>query len=94
VAGRKSNSPVGLANSLRGFSTGLMTNHWENLKRLKMPVLLITGEKDKKFRKINDEMLKFIPDAEHVCIPSAGHIVHLENGGDFIIFLNSFLRNL
>jgi 2-succinyl-6-hydroxy-2,4-cyclohexadiene-1-carboxylate synthase len=94
IEGKKNNNPIGLANSLRGFSTGKMNSHWEDLAKLKFPVLLITGENDTKFSKINDDMLKLFPNAEHLSVQSAGHNVHLENEREFIIFLNSFLSNL
>ena len=94
IGGKEINSPIGLANSLLGFSTGRMSNHWGNLKNLKMPVLLVTGEDDEKFLRINGDMLKFLPNAEHISLPSSGHIVHLENAGDFIILLNSFLSKI
>lgn len=94
VEGKKINNPIGLANSLRGFSTGRMSNHWGNLKKLTMPVLLMTGENDEKFSKINNEMLKLLPIAEHNIVSSSGHIAHLENAEDFIILLNSFLSKI
>lgn len=94
IGGKKINSPIGLANSLRGFSTGRMSNHWGNLHKLTMPVLLMSGENDEKFSKINVEMLKLLTNAEHISVPSSGHIVHLENAADFIILLNSFLSKI
>jgi len=94
IDGKEINSARGLANSLRGFSTGRMSNHWGNLNKLLMPVLLITGENDKKFSRINNDMVKFIADVEYVSVPSSGHIVHLEKAGDFIILLNSFLSKI
>lgn len=94
IAGKKINDAIGLANSLKGFSTGRMSNHWESLMNLAMPLLLVTGENDRKFFEINRRMCELIPGAEHVSIPSAGHIAHLEKDGDFVIFLNSFLSKI
>ena len=94
VEWKKTGNPVGLANTLKGFSTGLMTNHWPSLESLNLPVLLITGEEDEKFSTLNDKMEKLLPYALHYSAHSAGHNVHLENEREFIIFLNSFLRKL
>jgi 2-succinyl-6-hydroxy-2,4-cyclohexadiene-1-carboxylate synthase len=91
---KKNISPIGLANALKGFSTGLMTNHWSNLEYMNLPVLLITGEEDVKFSNLNGDMVKLLPDARHYSVKSAGHNVHLENEREFIILLNSFLRKL
>ena len=88
------NSAAGLANSLKGFSTGRMNNHWGTLAKLAMPVLLITGEYDEKFANINRDMMRLLPNAEHVSVANAGHIAHLENAADFIILLNSFLSKI
>jgi 2-succinyl-6-hydroxy-2,4-cyclohexadiene-1-carboxylate synthase len=94
IEGKKSNDAVGLANTLRGFSTGRMSNHLESLNKLTMPVLLVTGANDVKFSRINENMMQLLPNAEHVPVHSAGHNVHLENEREFIILLNSFLSKL
>jgi 2-succinyl-6-hydroxy-2,4-cyclohexadiene-1-carboxylate synthase len=94
IKGKKNLSPTGLANSLKGFSTGLMKNHWAILEYLNMPVMLITGEDDVKFSNLNGGMAKLLPDAMHHTVRSAGHNVHLENEREFVILLNSFLRKL
>lgn len=91
---RKNNNPAGLANSLRGFSAGKMNYHGDSLNKIKVPVQLITGEKDLKFSGINKYMQQLLPDAQHISVKSAGHNVHLENEREFIILLNSFLSKL
>ena len=55
---RLTNSTRGLANSLLGMGTGSQPSWWETLKQLKMPVLLITGELDKKYCEIAKKMQK------------------------------------
>lgn len=94
VGGKNIHSPIGLANSLKDYSTGRMRGHWSNLKNLQVPVLLVTGENDEKYSVINRNMLKLLPNAEHVSVPSSGHIAHLENEVDFINLLNSFLKKI
>ena len=87
-------NPVGLANSLRGFGTGKMPDFWNNLKTLRLKTLLITGQLDKKFTKINQTLIKYKPNAEHFIIPEAGHNTHLEKPAEFTILVNNFLKSL
>ena len=87
------NSPRGLANSLLGFGTGTMPSYWHKLKELAMPVQLITGSLDEKYDNINRHMSSIIPDANHKVIENAGHNTHLEKASEFIILVNSFLKN-
>lgn len=85
------NSKTGLANSLRGFGTGVMPNLAPELKKLKMPVLLISGGLDEKFTQINQNLKKIIPSAKHKIIATAGHNTHLEEPKKFIEAVNGFL---
>lgn len=68
----------GLAASLRGMGTGAMEPLWERLGELAMPVSVVAGERDAKFRALAEQMAARIPDAKLVVVPSAGHAVHLE----------------
>jgi pimeloyl-ACP methyl ester carboxylesterase len=43
-----------------------------------MPVALVVGERDQKFRAIATEMAAGLPRATVVVVPGAGHAVHLE----------------
>jgi 2-succinyl-6-hydroxy-2,4-cyclohexadiene-1-carboxylate synthase len=61
------------ADQLRGLGTGVMPPLWERLSELKMPVSVVVGERDTKFRAIAERM--GFPMA---VIPGAGHAVHLE----------------
>ena len=76
---RLRNTPPGLAASLRGLGTGVMAPLWERLGDLAMPVALVVGERDAKFRTINEEMARRIPRAALHVVPGAGHAVHLEH---------------
>lgn len=77
-AERRSQSPAGLAAALRGLGTGVMEPLWERLPRLAIPVALIVGERDAKFRAIAERMADALPDAEVHVVPGAGHAVQLE----------------
>lgn len=77
-ADRLRSSPGGLARALRGLGTGALPSLWERLGELAMPVSLVVGERDEKFRAIAEEMARAIPKAEGIVVPGAGHAVHLE----------------
>ncbi len=85
----------GLAYSLRGFSSGSMTQLWDKIPAFNFPVHLLTGELDEKFTAINSHMNDLLPDSEHTIINNCGHNVHLENPEAFIdvllLYLNKFI---
>lgn len=86
------NSRTGLANSLRGFGTGVMPYLGSELIKLKIPVILISGGLDDKFTQINQSMRKLFPSAKHKIIANAGHNTHLEEPAKFISIVNQFLK--
>ena len=77
-ADRRRNQPAGLARALRGLGTGALPSLWERLAELGVPVTLVVGERDEKFRAIATEMAATLPEADVAVIPGAGHAVHLE----------------
>jgi 2-succinyl-6-hydroxy-2,4-cyclohexadiene-1-carboxylate synthase len=88
------NSKIGLANTLRGFGTGRMDYFSSKLNKINCPVLLITGELDTKFTKINSALKKKFPNAKHKIISNAGHNTHLEEPKRFATITNDFLTKL
>ncbi len=77
-AARLRNHPTGLANSLRGMGTGQQPSLWEALPRIALPTLLVVGEFDEKFVRINAAISAEMPHSQLVVVPNAGHTVHLE----------------
>ncbi len=93
IPNRNTNTEQGLANSLRYAGTGTQTPLWDQLKNLQMPVLIITGERDKKFTDIGREMRTKIPNCEYRVMSGVGHTCHLEDISQFVdIFEDWFLR--
>jgi len=88
------NNKTGLANSLLGFSTGIMPPLFNKIKNINIKTLLITGELDIKYININNEMVKIFPDALHRIIQNAGHNVHMENPDEFYNVINDYLKEL
>ena len=75
---RLTNTPEGLASSLRLAGTGTQAPLWSRLGELTMPVLLVTGADDAKFCELNRRMAAAIgPGARHVAVEGAGHSPHL-----------------
>jgi 2-succinyl-6-hydroxy-2,4-cyclohexadiene-1-carboxylate synthase len=77
-ADRLHNTPAGLAAALRGLGTGAMTPLWDRLAELAIPVCLVAGERDQKFRAIADQMARAIPDCRVEVVAGAGHAAQLE----------------
>ncbi len=79
TADRLRNTTAGLAAALRGLGTGTLPSLWDRLGELAVPVELIVGERDAKFRATADRMALALPDARLHVVPGAGHAVHLED---------------
>ena len=77
-ADRLRNTPHGLAAALRGLGTGVMTPLWDRLPQLAIPVTLVVGERDAKFRAVAERMAAALPGARLEVVPGAGHAVQLE----------------
>ena len=77
-ADRLRNTPTGLAAALRGLGTGVMPPLWDRLGELAVPVTLVVGERDAKFRAIAGRMAPAIGDCRVEVVDGAGHAAHLE----------------
>lgn len=82
---------IGLANSLLGIGTGSQPSYWSKLNGMTMPVLLITGEYDKKFIGISREMEKFFPNAHELTINGTGHAIHVEKPSLFATMIEEYI---
>ncbi|HDR8185843.1 TPA: 2-succinyl-6-hydroxy-2,4-cyclohexadiene-1-carboxylate synthase [Bacillus thuringiensis] len=91
---RLANNPKGLANSLRGMGTGAQPSWWDELQNLKMPVLLMNGEHDKKFFRILKNTEKCVSGAKFVKIDGAGHAIHVEQPEKFDTIVKGFLKTM
>lgn len=88
-ADRMRNTAAGLAAALRGLGTGVMPSLWERLPELTMPVELVVGERDEKFRAIAERMEAALPHARLHVAPGTGHAVQLEAPGAVVEVLAS-----
>jgi 2-succinyl-6-hydroxy-2,4-cyclohexadiene-1-carboxylate synthase len=90
----RNNNLVGLKNSLLGFSTGKMENYFLKINNLQVKTLLIVGELDEKFVKINIKANSILANSELEIIKESGHNVHFEKPKEFLKFLNRFILNM
>ncbi len=77
-ADRLRSTPAGLARALRGLGTGALPSLWGRLGKLAMPVTLVVGERDEKFRAVAVRMAGELPHARVQVVAGAGHATHLE----------------
>lgn len=90
---RLKNRPSELARSLRHLGTGEQPSLWNRLKVHQNPLLLLVGERDRKFASINQEMANDCKVAQLKIIPNAGHNIHVEDPQIFARFVHEFLQN-
>ena len=91
---RLGNSPLGLANSLRGMGAGAQPSLWSRLAAMTAPALLIAGQRDTKFVALNEGLAVSIPNATLRLIPDAGHVVQMEQPEAFLAVVTDFLERL
>ena len=65
-------------------------------EQLELPVLVITGLQDHVFLDLNDveQLYSRLPDARHVKMDNAGHMIPAERPEEFIDSLLSFAREV
>lgn len=88
---RLSNTPTGLAMSLRSTGAGRMRPLWDSLGSLEIPVQLIVGRRDEKYLAISEEMKELIPHCTLNVVEGVGHATHTENPVAFWRIVESFL---
>jgi len=88
---RVENNPAILARSLLAFSQGRQPSLWKNLSAIKQKVLLINGENDTKYARINESMKERNPAFEIKNINECSHNAHFEKTHEFAEHLKQFL---
>lgn len=79
--------------SLRGMGVGRQPSLWGKLKYLTMPILILAGEKDQKFRYIAFQMKDLNPEFSISVVPHCGHVIHVEDEDRFYQEVNKFLTD-
>ncbi|HEV8344804.1 MAG TPA: 2-succinyl-6-hydroxy-2,4-cyclohexadiene-1-carboxylate synthase [Candidatus Binatia bacterium] len=88
---RKINDPAELAKSLRGMSAGVQPPLWHELQRFDIPLLVIAGDGDTKYRKIAKKMARSCKKASLALVDGTWHNVHEENPKEYTTLLRQFL---
>lgn len=78
IEARLRNTAEGLAHSLRACGTGRQRPLWNELSKIRVPVLVIAGALDHKFTEIGRQMTAALADATFVSIAGAGHAAQAE----------------
>jgi len=94
-AQRMTNTPQGLASSLRLAGTGAQQPLWDHLGDITCPVLVVTGGDDTKFTDLAQAMAPlFGGQCDVVQVPGAGHSVHLEQPGEFAAIVTDWITTV
>lgn len=88
---RLENTAEGLASSLRLCGTGSQEPLDDRLVELAMPVLLVVGQHDAKFRAEAERLAAGLHQAEIATIEGAGHACHLERPDSFVEIVEGWL---
>ena len=75
---RLSHDPAGLSRSLRATGLAEMPNYRPGLAQLTVPLTLLAGALDTKFRKLAEQMAKTVAHSELAIVDGAGHDLLLE----------------
>jgi len=76
---RLTHTAGGLSHALRALGLAQMPDYWSELPKLDLPIVLVVGERDEKFRRIAEAMLHLLPSARLELAPGVGHNVVLES---------------
>ncbi len=85
---------TGLARAGRGMLTQKTARVIESLPGIKVPSLVVVGEKDTPFLAASDYMAAKIPGAQKAVIPGAGHAANIDNPDAFNAAIETFLNTL
>lgn len=78
AADHRRNTTLGLAAALRGIGPGAMEPLWERLRELTMPVMVLVGERDEKYKALGKRIAGAVPDGR-LRVVAGGHGLLLEN---------------
>jgi len=87
-------SPIGLANMARKVVAQHDPLVIESLGNIKVPTLVLVGEKDTPFRQATEYMASTISGAQRKVIPNAGHAANIDNPEEFNKAILDFLGKL
>ena len=87
----RSDDALAMAAHLRMAGTGTQQSLWSRLGELAMPVLVVVGERDEKFRALGERLVAGITGAELAVVGDAGHAVPFERPDAFVDVVRPWL---
>lgn len=93
LAKRSQNNPKELAKVLRGMGAGIQSPLWRELPQLEIPLLMIAGEDDARYRRIAVAIQNLCKRAQIAIVRGAGHNVHLEKPKEYVQIVRQFLSS-
>jgi 2-succinyl-6-hydroxy-2,4-cyclohexadiene-1-carboxylate synthase len=91
-ARRLTHDPHALAQALLTMGTGVQPALWEELAEIRVPLLLVAGERDHKFRRTNETAAGQIPTARVEVVDGCSHAVHLERPREMANLITTFVE--
>lgn len=88
---RTSNTADGLADSLRFCGTGTQEPLWNRLSGIGIPVLVVAGEHDAKFRQLAERLAGAISNSSLAVVAGCGHSVPFEKPGALAELIRAWL---
>jgi len=85
------NQAHALSNTLKGTGQGRFPCLKNQIVKLSMPILYISGEYDKKYEAVGKNFVKLNSGVKHIVINGCGHNTHIEDTNTFVKDLNKFL---
>ena len=89
---RSGATPEGLAGALRSLGLASQPSYWERLPGLRVPVLLLTGELDRKFTELARRARRELPLSWHRAFEGCHHAPHLESPEAYAAEVRAFLE--
>ncbi|MBI5546303.1 MAG: 2-succinyl-6-hydroxy-2,4-cyclohexadiene-1-carboxylate synthase [Deltaproteobacteria bacterium] len=92
-ARRTAHTAEGLAGALRCMGQGMQPDLWPWLPELRVPTLLLTGQRDRRYTGIARRMAARLPRARQVSFSGTGHAPHLERPREYAAEVRAFLED-
>lgn len=77
---------------VRSLDDMTSTHYWSEWGKVTCPTLIVGGENSFISQALLKEMVKQIPDGRYVCIPNAGHDLHLDKPEEWRRVVEAFLE--
>lgn len=89
------NNLLSIERALRELSPAVMPSYWHLFKNFNIPLLLLYGEEDSKYKEATLRLQSIAGEnTECFGIPEAGHMPHLENPDLFVEVVRAFFEKL